>query len=109
VAPDSNGYFYGLSPNGDVTVETNVTHSSWNLALTVFPPSLPSAGRAPLSTNPSQMNYVASDQLFMAPGLIQPTQLHELGHSLDQITSGSIFGSSEASADRLLNCVNENQ
>jgi len=50
---------------------------------------------------------VASDQLLMAPNLIQPTQIHELGHSLDQITSGSIFGSSEASADRLLNCINK--
>jgi len=84
-----------------------VTHSSWYLGLAIFPPSLPSAGRTPLSTAPSQVNYVASDQLLMAPNLIQPTQIHELGHSLDQITSGSIFGSSEASADRLLNCINK--
>ena len=82
-----------------------MTHSSWYLGLAIFPPSLPSAGRTPLSTAPSQVNYVASDQLLMAPNLIQPTQIHELGHSLDQITSGSIFGSSEASADRLLNCI----
>ena len=106
VAPGSNGNFHGLSPNGDVTVETNVTHSSWYLGLAIFPPGPPSAGRTPLSTNPSQMNYVASDQLFMSAGLIQPTQIHELGHSLDQITSGSIFGSSEGSADRLQNCIN---
>ena len=34
VAPGSNGYFYGLGgPSGDVTVETNVTHSSWYLGL----------------------------------------------------------------------------
>lgn len=106
VAPGSNGYFYGLSANGDVTVETNVTHSSWYLGLAVFPPGLPAAGRTPLSTAPSQVNYVASDQMFMSPGLIQPTQIHELAHSLDQITSGSIFGSSEGSADQLLNCIN---
>jgi hypothetical protein len=79
------------------------------MGLAIFPPGLPAAGRTPLSTNPSQMNYLASDQLVMAPGLIQPTQIHELAHSLDQITSGSIFGSSEASADQLLNCINTNQ
>ena len=107
VAPGSNGYFYGLSAEGGgVTVETNVTHSSWYLGLTVFPPGGPVAGKTAMSKDASQVNYVASDELFMAPGLIQPTQIHELAHSLDQITSGSIFGSSEASADRLLNCVN---
>jgi hypothetical protein len=110
VAPNSNGYFFGLNANGNpVTVETDVTHSSWNLAVTILPPTYPPpAGRTPLGTNPSQMNYVASYQLLMSAGLIQPTQIHELGHSLDQITSGSIFKSSEASADRLLNCVNSN-
>jgi hypothetical protein len=60
-------------------------------------------------TSSRQMKYVPSDQLSMSPVIIQTTQIHELAHSLDQITSGSIFGSSEASADRLLNCVNENQ
>src|SRR5712691_2581313 len=104
IAQGSNGYFYGLDANGNgITVETNVTHSSWYLGLAFFPPSGPVGGRTPLSTAPSQMNYVANDPAFMAEGLIQPNQLHELAHSLDQITSGSIFGSSEASADRLMN------
>ena len=34
VAAGSNGYFYGLNGNGgDITVETNVTHSSWTLGV----------------------------------------------------------------------------
>jgi hypothetical protein len=31
---------------------------------------MPAAGRTPLSTSSNQMNYVASDQLVMASGLI---------------------------------------
>ena len=110
ITPGSNGYFYGLDANGNgITVETNVTHSSWYLGLAIFPPGGPVAGRTPLSTAPSQMNYVANDPTFMAEGLIQPLQLHELAHSLDMITSGSIFGSSEASANQLTSCINNNQ
>src|SRR5207245_692175 len=75
IAQGSNGYFYGLDANGNgITVETNVTHSSWYLGLAFFPPSGPVGGRTPLSTAPSQMNYVANDPAFMAEGLIQPNQ-----------------------------------
>ncbi len=108
VAPGVNGYFYGLSAKGDVTVETNVTLSSWDLALNVFPPR-PIAGYTPLSTSRTQMNYLAADELSRGyfPEALNPTQVHELAHSLDQITSESIFGSSEASADRLMGCVTQ--
>src|SRR5205807_2588604 len=103
------GYFYGLdAKGGGITVETNVTHSSWYLGLAIFPPSGPVAGRTPPSTARSQMNYVANDIVFQTVSFLPPTQVHELAHSLDQITSGSIFGSSETSADRLQNCINKN-
>lgn len=103
IAPDGNGYFYGLSSQGSVTVETNVTHSAFTLGLMSGRP-FPLAGLTYPSTNHSQLNYVANN-FSEAPGLIQPTQIHELAHSLDQIKSGSAYGSSEASANRLMQCV----
>lgn len=100
VPPGSNGYFLGIGPNGTgIAIETDVTHSTWGLALTILPPSGPSAGRTPLSTAPYQTNYVATGYEYPS------NQIHEIAHSLDQIISGSIFGSSEASADRLMNCI----
>lgn len=103
VAPGSNGYFYGLSPQGDVTVETNVTHSSWTLGLMSAKP-WPVAGLTYGSSAPNQLNYLASDQIGEAAG-IDPNQIHELGHALDNFTFGA---TSEASADLLMNCVISN-
>jgi RHS repeat-associated protein len=110
VAPGSNGYFYGIDSKGrGISVETDVTHPGWYLASFVGKPQLTSpAGKTPFGANPRAINYVASD--FLAQNMnpntfIQTVQVHELGHSLDQITSGSIFGSTEESADRFENCV----
>jgi hypothetical protein len=99
-APGSNGYFYGLTANGSITVETNVTHSSWTLGLMSLNLG-PVAGLTYGSTSPNQLNYVASDQLGGVLG-IDPTQVHELGHALDYFTSGT---STEGSADKLMNCT----
>lgn len=107
MASGSDGYFYALNPKGgDVTVQTNVTHSSWTLGLMSLKP-WPVAGLTYGSTSPNQLNYMASDQGgFDVPGLIQPTQIHELAHALDNIASGQ---TSEASADQLMQCINESQ
>ncbi len=104
VAPGSNGYFFGRDPEGTyISVETDVSLPSWRLGFV--------AGRALPNDNPDQTNYVASDipSNFDAPGLIQPTQIHELAHSLDMITSENVFGSSEASANKLMDCINSSQ
>jgi RHS repeat-associated protein len=104
VAPGSNGYFFGLTANGTgVSVETNVTHSSWTLGLMSLKPWRV-AGLTYSSSAPNQLNYLASDQIGGAAG-IDPNQVHELGHALDNFTSGT---SSEASADALMNCTISN-
>ncbi|MCI0350154.1 MAG: RHS repeat-associated core domain-containing protein [Acidobacteriales bacterium] len=109
VAPNSDGYFYGADDKGrDIVVDTNVTHSSWDLVrINTRPWQGPMNGWTPNDSDPRQKNFVSSDGLaaMYNPDSIYPVQLHELGHSLDMITSGNPFGSSEPSADRLPNCV----
>jgi hypothetical protein len=103
--PGINGTFYGLTATGmGISVETNVTHSSWTLGLMSFRP-WPVSGLTYGNGGPNQLNYVAANEIGYAAG-IEPSQIHELGHALDNFTSGK---TSEASADTLMNCVINSQ
>jgi hypothetical protein len=106
VAPGSNGYFFGIDRSGHgVGVETNPLWSEWGLALQNFSLPHPSGG-VTHGWDPTY-NYVASEIVDLESGSpLPPTQIHELGHSLDAITHGA-FGSNES--DRLWNCVTANR
>jgi RHS repeat-associated protein len=102
--PGMNGLFEGKDAKGKITVVTDVgLYSRFTLAFVAFPPDPKMAGWTPPSTDRDQRNYVARD--LDPPEMFKAVQLHELGHSLDQITSGSIFGSSEDKADRITDCL----
>ena len=73
-----------------------------------FKPFFGLSGDAPGVKEPTLVAKNATRMGHPPVRVLQFNQIHELGHSLDMITSGSIFGSSEGSADRLLNCIKSN-
>jgi hypothetical protein len=99
--PGSNGNFIGNINGKTFSVENDVG-SYTAAALGVISYKFhPIAGY----TNgfSPYLNYTASDlQPVEAFAL---TQIHELGHSLDVIMSGNPFGTNEASAERLEDCL----
>jgi RHS repeat-associated protein len=104
-SPGSNGYFYGVNAGVGVAIENDVgSYTSKSLKQAFDPLHLHGdfvGITRPFSPN---VNYTASD---LSPVEMLMTQIHELGHSLDIITSQNPFGSSEASAYTFQNCVLE--
>jgi RHS repeat-associated protein len=101
----SNGFFEGKDAKGQITVINDVGSYSIT-AIRIIARDFSAVGWTPLSTARNQTNYTGRD---LDQDLFRPIQVHELAHSLDQITSGSIFGSSEKSADRLQDCISKKQ
>jgi RHS repeat-associated protein len=108
-SPGSNGNFLGQTSKGsriyvenDVgayTITTlNLAENKWGYLLNGKPIWGFTPGREPY------LNYTASN---LTPAQILQTQLHELGHSLDIITSGDPFRTSEDSANSFMYCVLE--
>jgi RHS repeat-associated protein len=99
-ARGSNGNFVGRDSKGNTfSVENDVaSYTKVGLGWLDGKFGYPLAGLT-LSSNP-YVNYTASN--LATNEAVTSTQIHELAHSLDVITSGR---SSEASADRLLNCL----
>jgi RHS repeat-associated protein len=95
---NSNGNFIGDFQGKSFSVETDVgSYSSFALSLKGWSFS-PLAGLT-LASNP-HLNYVANN---LSPVELYPaTWVHELGHSLDLITTGK---SSEASVQKFEDCV----
>lgn len=85
-----------------ISVENSVAYSS---VLLGFMNGLQSGDFTPLAGltlgSQPELNYTANDW----PDAYRTTQIHELGHSLDIITSGSRLGTSEQSAKRLEDCI----
>jgi hypothetical protein len=88
-----------------VSTPTNL-HQSYGRA--AIHPLFGLSGDAPGVKEPTLVAKNATRMGHPPVRVLQFNQIHELGHSLDMITSGSIFGSSEGSADRLLNCIKSN-
>jgi hypothetical protein len=101
-----NGLFEGKDAKGNITVVNDVG-SYTKVGIGFQSLSFTAAGWTPHSTARNQTNYTASD--LDVPEMYPQIQIHELAHSLDQITSGSVFGSSEASADKLGDCVTQKE
>ena len=99
----SNGYFEGKDAKGNAIRVVNDVGSYSTLGIRLSTFSFTAVAWTPHSTDRNQTNYTAND---LEPEYYRPNQIHELAHSLDQITSGSVFGSSEKSADRLMDCIN---
>jgi hypothetical protein len=97
---------YGLTNSGaGVTVRTNVTHSSWTLGFLSGPPFKPAGGltfQSPAGT-PEQRNYEASDAVALGPAGLDPTQIHELAHALDNFVFGGF--SDPLAEPSLVKCV----
>ncbi len=97
-----NGVFTGRDARGDIRVVNDVKAFS-TFTLRLFLLNFSAVGWAPPSTARDQTNYAVNDA--DPPEMFRENQIHELAHSLDMITSGSIFGSSEPSAKRLQDCI----
>lgn len=96
------GIFEGKDAQGNVIKVVNDNASYSKLAIRLKTLDFTAVGYTPYSTSRTQTNYTASD---LDPEYYKPQQIHELAHSLDQIKSGRVFGSSEQSANRLMNCI----
>ena len=96
-----NGLFEGKDSKGTISVVNDVGSYS-KLSIRIITRSFTAVGWTPPNISRNQTNYTANN---LNPELYKGIQIHELAHSLDQISSGSIFGSSEESADRLDDCI----
>lgn len=102
-APGSNGTFAGMFNGNRFFIETDVaSYSSFALTVKAKGPLGLFSGKTAgltLKSNPN-LNYIAND---LSPEEMYPTIWgHELGHSLDLITTGN---TSEASAEKFEDCI----